>query len=138
MPLYYFVLKNGCEAIADEVGLELPNLEAARAEAVSIARELMRNCELARRAWKLEVCDDYLIPRSEVLFAEADETIAHLQPQFRSSIESMARKCASLGDAFHVLRASLADVRKTMARTDEIVGAVSKSFSGDGRAGERR
>ena len=135
MPLYYFVLKNGYEAIADEEGLELPSLEAARAEAVTIAGELMRNCEVPRRAWKLEVCDDYLIPRFEVLFAEVDETIAHLPQQYRSSIESMARIRASLDDAFHVLRASLADVRKTMARTDEIIGAVSKSFSGVGRGG---
>ena len=138
MPLYYFVLKNGYEAIADEEGLELPSLEAARAEAVSLAVELMRNCEVTRRAWKLQVCDDYLIPRFEVLFAEVDETIAHLPQQYRSSIESMARVCASLGDAFRVLRASLVDARKTVARTDEIIGAVSKSYPGGGRMGDRR
>ena len=138
MPLYHFVLKSQRDVIADREGIELPNLEAARAEAVAVARDMMRNCELPPRNWRLEVCDDYLLPCFEILFAEVDETIAHFQPQHRKEIEASAWNLAMLSDAFYRVRTSLLDVRETLARTDEIIGTMIKAEHDVPRRGEAR
>lgn len=127
MPLYYFILKTKEAVIPDEAGVELPDSKAARTEANAIARELMRNRELSARTWRLAVCDDYLIPCFEILFAEVDETIAHLPPQYRKSIEVVARLSAALDDAFKDIRASLVDVRATLARADRMIAEISKT-----------
>jgi hypothetical protein len=42
MPRYFFHLHNGTAA-CDEEGRELPDLNAARAEAITTAREMMRD-----------------------------------------------------------------------------------------------
>jgi hypothetical protein len=49
MPRYYFSLANG-RVFNDVDGLELPDLVAARAEAIGFARDLMR-LEPERRDW---------------------------------------------------------------------------------------
>jgi hypothetical protein len=49
MPRYYFSITNG-RPFKDIDGLELPDLDAARAEAIGFARDLMRT-ELAQDAW---------------------------------------------------------------------------------------
>lgn len=41
MPRYYFHICNGTGFVQDEEGLELPDLDAARAEAVRSARSIM-------------------------------------------------------------------------------------------------
>jgi hypothetical protein len=59
MPRYYFSLKNG-RPFDDVDGLELPDIEAARAEAIGFARDIMR-MEYDRRdwsAWVVCVTDD--------------------------------------------------------------------------------
>jgi uncharacterized protein DUF6894 len=125
MPLYYFTLKGGGDAFSDQEGFELPDLAAAREHATAVARELMRHRELPARKWRLEVYDDYLIPCFEILFAEVDETIAHLDPKYRKSLESVARLSALVDDAFSEVRATLSEVRETLAEADRIVSAVS-------------
>ena len=49
MTRYYFSLKNG-RPFDDVDGLELPNVEAARKEAIGFARDMMR-MEPERRDW---------------------------------------------------------------------------------------
>jgi hypothetical protein len=49
MPRYYFSLKNG-RPFHDVDGLELPDLDAVRTEAVGFARDLMR-MQPERRDW---------------------------------------------------------------------------------------
>ena len=49
MPRYYFSLKNG-RPFDDVDGLELPDIEAVRKEAVGFARDTMR-LEPGRRDW---------------------------------------------------------------------------------------
>jgi hypothetical protein len=59
MPRYYFSLKNG-RPFDDVDGLELPDIEAARTEAIGFARDMMR-MEYDRRdwsAWAVCVTDD--------------------------------------------------------------------------------
>jgi len=137
MPLYYFILKTREAVIPDEAGIELADAEAARAEANAIARELMRNREVSARSWRLEVCDDYLIPCFEILFAEVDETIAHLAPPYRNSVEVVARLSAALDDTLNHVRASLADVRATLARADKMI-AMSKANPERKQPGEKQ
>jgi hypothetical protein len=59
MPRYYFSLTNG-RTFDDVDGLELPDLNSARAEAIGFARDLMR-MEPGRRdwmGWTVHVSDD--------------------------------------------------------------------------------
>jgi len=136
MSLYYFILKGGRDIIPDHEGVELQDLAAAREHAVAVACELMRNRELPARNWRLEVCDDYLVPCFEILFADVDETIAHLPPAYQETIKTAARFAASVSDAFFQVRNSFADVRKTLAKADSIIAGMSSWTSRD-RWGDR-
>lgn len=124
MPLYYFILKSARDIIPDEEGVELLDLPAARNHAVAVARELMRNRELPARNWRLEVCDDYLVPRFEILFADVDETIAHLPPIYQETIKATAHLAASVNDSFFQVRNSFADVRETLAKADSVISGM--------------
>lgn len=72
MRLYYFVLKTGRHVYPDSEGQEFPDDGAAREHACAVARELMRNREDRTGHWRIQVCDDYLQPRYEFLFADLD------------------------------------------------------------------
>ena len=43
MPLYFFHVRTGYDLVSDDEGMELANLEEARAEAIESALELMAN-----------------------------------------------------------------------------------------------
>lgn len=137
MPLYYFILKSGPDIIPDREGAELPDLATARAHAISVARDLMHNRELQARNWRLEVCDDYLVPCFEIFFADVDETIAQLEPQYQDSIKAGARISVSLSEAFYQVRNSFADVRETLARADTVIASMSKTISRGGDISHR-
>lgn len=124
MPLYYFILKNGEEVVPDREGLECADLAAAHAHASAVARELMRNRELRSRPWRLEVRDEDLQPCFEILFADVDDTMAHLPAEYRESIARTSRLTASLHDAVNTVRATLSGVQETLARADELIGMV--------------
>lgn len=73
MPRYYFHLHNGTTA-RDEEGRELPDLEAARQEAISAARELMGEdlkAGLLRLGHRIEIGDADGSELLVVPFAEA-------------------------------------------------------------------
>ena len=125
MPLFYFTLKNGHHTIPDREGEELADLNAARAHAAGVARELMRNRGVKARAWRMEVCDEYLQPSFELLFASIDDTISHLPLEFRQSIEIACQNTASLNDTISSVRNSLLEVRETLNRADEIMARTS-------------
>lgn len=125
MPLFYFVLKAGGDSFPDTEGVELPDVNAARAHAVSVARELMRNRECPTGSWRLEACDDYLIPQFEILFAEANDKIDHLLPQYRETFERVSRSTAELHDALVSVQEALGQVRDTFARIDALVAYIS-------------
>lgn len=58
---YYFNLKNGAQSIPYEEGIEVANLEQARAEILKAIEELREeDPELAEegRGWTLEICDE--------------------------------------------------------------------------------
>ena len=47
MPLYYFHVRAGGRLDADEIGLDLPNLDVARVEALKGMVDLMRDAAIA-------------------------------------------------------------------------------------------
>jgi hypothetical protein len=116
MPRYYFNLKNGEDTLPDPEGTELPDNEAARAHAHQVMQELMRNASMRTRMWRLAVSDHNLLPCFECLFASHDESIAHLAPELRSSVEAAYHKQAALTDAIIDVRASILQIKSTLAR----------------------
>ena len=125
MQLYYFILKNGRHAIADRDGEEFADENAARAYAVSVARELMRNGSLRARSWRLEVCDEYLQPCFELLFASIDDSLSHLPLEYRHSIERACRNAALLHDSIAGVQKSLLQVAETLTTADQIMARIS-------------
>jgi hypothetical protein len=72
MPRYYFSLTNG-RSFNDVDGLELPGADAARAEAIGFAQDLMR-MEPGRRdwtGWTVHVTDDAKRQVFDLAFPEA-------------------------------------------------------------------
>jgi hypothetical protein len=72
MPRYYFSLKNG-QPFDDVDGLELPNFDAVREEAVGFARDMMR-MEPGRTDWTgwiVRVTDEAQQCVFELAFADA-------------------------------------------------------------------
>ncbi|MBM6595991.1 DUF6894 family protein [Microvirga pudoricolor] len=57
MPLYFFNIRDGYEVDEDEEGVELPDLEAARAEALATVEELRDQIPDADDI-QLEITDD--------------------------------------------------------------------------------
>jgi hypothetical protein len=124
MPLYYFVLKGGARTYPDRERVELPDLETAHLHAVTVARELMRNREVTTSAWRVQVCDDDIRPRSEILFADVDETFAHMPAEIKESRLIVARETASMHDALERVHDSVGRVRETLTLADQLLARV--------------
>jgi hypothetical protein len=85
----------------------------------------MRHRETSLGSWRLEVCDDYLKPCFEILFAEVNDDIDHLPREYRETVESASRSTALLHDAIGRVYTSIEQVRATLASVDATVAAVS-------------
>lgn len=141
MPLFYFMLKSKMDRVADEEGIELGDAVAAREHATAVARELMRNADVVQRFARIQVCDDYLVPLFDVVFAEVDPTIDHLEPTYRKVLERVARSTASFHDVLIQTRTSLAKVRETFAQVDRLVaaaGGLVLTYKQDDKSGDRK
>jgi len=121
MPLYYFVLKAGRHAYTDTEGQEFDDDEAAQIHAHAVARELMRNRETRTAHWCIQVCDDYLQPRFEYLFADVDSTLASVDDEFRVSLKAAARTTAEIGDSLRQIDTAMADLRNIISQIDSII-----------------
>jgi hypothetical protein len=124
VPQYHFVLKTRDDLIPDRDGSEWPNDAAAQEEATLVAQDLMRNQEAKRGSWRIEVRDQDLLPRSEILFAEIDQTTAHLPPEMREPHILASRRIAAFSDAMLAVRKTLAEVMETLSRADAVMTAV--------------
>src|SRR5262249_56475832 len=129
MPLFYFLLRAGRDNVPDREGIEFPDQETAHAHALEVARELMRNREIKTRAWRIAVRDEDLQPCSEVLFATADDSIAHLQPAYRHTVEALSNSTANLFDVVDQVQMTLSNVRETLARADEMMARLRQHIS---------
>jgi hypothetical protein len=58
MPRYYFKIHNGYELELDSDGADFPDLQAARAEAERITRDVSRFWPQARRYMMIEIADE--------------------------------------------------------------------------------
>ena len=115
---YYFNLKRRDGTLVDPDGLDLPDQTAAREYALQVMSELMRNANVRTRAWRLAVMDQDKQSCFELLFASYDDSMAHLPPEFRSSVEMACRRHASLMDAIVDVRTTMPQIRGTLARSD--------------------
>jgi len=78
----------------------------------------MSNREASTRAWRLEVRDSSERRCSNLLFATIDDSMSHLTPQLRSSLEHLCASSADFAETIHALRITLLEVRATMARAE--------------------
>jgi len=118
MPLYYFVLKTGRRSYPDSEGQEFPDDTAAQAHAHAVAQELMRNRESKTSHWRLQVCDDYLQPRYECLFADIDDTLEQYDSNLRATVRRVARTTAAMRDSISSIDAEMSNLRQLMSQID--------------------
>lgn len=116
MPRYFFSLLECSRVIADPDGIDLPNEAAARAHAETVVTELMRHREVATRSWRLHVRDDRQRVVYEVPFIRLDQTLWHIAPHLRASMENVVLGKGRLDDAIRDVRQSLTQLRYTMAK----------------------
>ena len=121
MPLYYFVLKAGRHTYPDSEGQEFADEGEAQGYAQAVARELMRNRENKTSHWRIQVCDDYLRPRYECLFADVDSTLEHFGGDFRVSVKAVARTTAAIDDSLRQIDRAMTDLRRMIGQIDSII-----------------
>src|SRR5262249_7994632 len=56
----------------------------------------------------------------ELLFVSYDDSLSHLMPELRSSVETVHRTHASLTDAIVDMRMTLLQVKSTLARANDM------------------
>ena len=123
MPLYYFVLRAGRHTYPDSQGQEFVDDGAAQGHAHAVARDLMRNREAKTGHWRIQVCDDYLQPRYECLFADVDNTLERFDSDFRVSVKAVARTTAAIGDSLRQIDTAMTDLRKMIGQIDSIISS---------------
>jgi Domain of unknown function (DUF6894) len=125
MALFYFIVRVGRKTFPDPVGEEFDDIADARAHAHAVAGELMRNRENSTGHWRLQVCDDYLQPCYECLFADVDQRLQAYGDVLRGSMIRVVRTTAALNDAVQNIDDTMSDLRQTMRLLD----AVTPRFS---------
>jgi hypothetical protein len=123
MPLYYFILKAGRHSYPDHEGQEFVDDATAKAHAQAVARELMRNRESKTAHWRIQVCDDYLQPRHQILFADIDKTLERFDDEFRGSVKKVARTAAAMNDSLREIDAAMNDLRQMINQIDSIISS---------------
>jgi len=121
MPTYWFNLKTRDGTIIDPEGTDLPNDASAYEYAEAVARELMAHREPQTRFWRLEVRDSGRLPKRDLLFVSIDETLSHLTPELRSSVEGLCASSASLVEGIGAIKLTLLDVKATIARAEGVL-----------------
>jgi hypothetical protein len=86
MPYYSFTLHDGDCSIRDEGSWWFPDRERAVEHAEHVAGELMRGREVQTRGWCLDVYEGEECVH-QVLFATIDQTLDHLSPSLRMTVE---------------------------------------------------
>lgn len=118
MPRYYFNLKRRGGTLVDTDGTDLPHEAAAREHALHVMSELMRNANVRTRAWRLAVMNQDRQSCFELFFASYDDSMAHLTPELRLSVELVCRRHALLTDAIVDVRTTMLQIRGTLARSE--------------------
>jgi hypothetical protein len=127
MALFYFILKVGGQSYPDQAGEEFDDIADARAHAHAVACELMRNRENRTAHWRVEVCDDYLQPCCEILFADIDQRLDAYDEDFRDSFRRVARTTAGIKDALQSIDAAMQDLQQTLRLLDAATARFSQA-----------
>jgi hypothetical protein len=118
MATFYFNLITTEGWVRDLDGTDLADELSAWQHARIVAREVMRHREHHTRSWRLNVCDDRNRRCFDLLFASVDDTLGHLSPALRRTLEDVHGKSASLFETIHAVRRTLLEVKRTMARVE--------------------
>jgi len=114
MPRYTFELHSDKSPVRDDAWFT--NRERACAHAQHVARELMYGCELRTRSWRLDVYENGECV-SQLPFASVDETLDHLQPALRETVERSNDSLLGLHETLSSARATLRESRALVARS---------------------
>jgi hypothetical protein len=116
MPRYTFALQDGTWPVEDGSGVWLAGREQAVDYAEAVARELMRGREVQTRSWRLDVYEDGTRVE-EVAFARIDQTLDHLHPALRSTVERSSDTLRSFKQAMSSARDTVRESRALVARS---------------------
>lgn len=117
MPLYTFELRDGSCGIADTVGVSLADRDQALCYAYDVIRELASRCERETRTWRLDVYEDLDRRVFEIPFARLDETLDHLNAQWRSRVEDLCDRSRALREACSAAGVTMRESRALVARS---------------------
>jgi hypothetical protein len=115
MPTYTFELRDGSSGVYDEIGIHLPDREHALQYAHDVARELMSRREVQTRCWRLDVYEDNATRVFEIPFATVDQTLDHLVPELRITMERVCERCRALKEATHAAHITMRESRALVA-----------------------
>src|SRR5262249_50907285 len=116
VPRYHFNLR-ACRTIHwDTDGIECADVEDARAHALTIAQELMRNTDDDTRHWSIRVEDGNGETPFDVFFADVASGRELRPPALQELVALPCRRHAALIDALCAVRATLAECRIVRAR----------------------
>jgi len=117
MPAFYFHLRDGHCEFRDDQGQELPDLAAARAYAVQVARELIRKGETEKRHYRLDVYDERGLVAA-VPFATVDPTLDHLSPDLRQVVERTCETRREFAETLSSLESLMLRLRQMRGRSN--------------------
>jgi hypothetical protein len=117
VPVFSFILQDGSGWIGDQEGVELPDLEAAKAYAAYVARELMRRNEAKKRHCRLNVLDSEGELAVALPFVKVDRTLDHLSRPLRQTVEQLPDARLSLAETISDLKRLRLELRAMRARS---------------------
>ena len=118
MPLYTFKLRDGSPGIADSAGVRFADRGQALDYAHAVIRDLMKaGGDWRTGTWRLDVYEDDDQPVFEIPFARLDETLDHLSPSLRTTIEDWRTRLLLLREAYLAARVTMRESRALVARS---------------------
>jgi hypothetical protein len=116
MAVYHFNLRDCGAGIPDLEGTELASVDAAKAHARVVARELMKSKEFKKRVWRLDVLDGDGARVFELPFATVDPTLDHLAPDLRLLVERLSESKRTLAETIFSSKSLSLGIRAAKAR----------------------
>jgi hypothetical protein len=115
MPRFHFHLRCDATIHRDPDGTDCADVAAARAHALAVAEELMRNYERNARLWSMRVEDEAGKASFDLFFADVDTSLASHPPEVRALMNDICRRHGALIDALCTMRATLNEARMAIA-----------------------
>jgi len=117
MPIYTFNLRDGGARARDAAGVNLPDREQAFLYANDVAHELMKGREPETRFWRLDVYENKTERIFEIPFASVDNTLDHLAPELRATMEVIYERERLLREVIHEARVTVRESQALVARS---------------------